>query len=446
MLGDANHELRDFDQASLHYQNAMQALGYRLPSTRAQLAKGIVANALRQAIHRFVLAPRPNAAAVDKQRVSHIYERLSEQYFYRNDSLRLLHGTLASLNLAERCGSTAETISGYNGLALGLGMSGMKGAARFYSRCAFQLARERGGKPEVARANLVASVLAAGLGEKDHAQAFSLEAAAAFRELGDQARLQNVLVGQVFECLIHSDIARAESLLNELSGPDLKDASDTIRAWRLCARAIIDSIKGIADTALLLELRSVAEGKHAPADRLLCFGVLASAHERRGDSEAAREAAERGFDMLQSCRVVWAAYGPFGAAGVVGTLVAHWERAARARSSDADLETKARQACGLLYGAARTSPVCRPAALLLRGSMSFLSGRKQRARRDWRRAVSCAESLDMQYFAGLAWYQIGKSSAQEDPLRDLALSRAEKAFQVVGAIADLARVRMSSTD
>ena len=40
-LGHANHELRDFDQASLHYQNAMQALGHRLPTTRTQLAKAL---------------------------------------------------------------------------------------------------------------------------------------------------------------------------------------------------------------------------------------------------------------------------------------------------------------------------------------------------------------------------------------------------------------------
>jgi class 3 adenylate cyclase/tetratricopeptide (TPR) repeat protein len=448
-LGDAYHELRDYDAASRHYEDALRLLGRRVPATTTEIVRNLLGNVAWQVGSRIrgaSLRPAPAPEREELRQAAHVYERLSEEYFYRNDSLRLLHGTLASLNLAERCGSTAETISGYNGLALGLGMSGMKGAARFYSRRAFQLARERGGKPEVARANLVAGVLASGLGEGDRAQTFALEAAAAFREIGDQARLQNVLVGLVFEYLIHSDIARAEGLLNELSGPDLKDASDTIRAWRLCARAIIDTIKGVADTALLLELRSVAEGKHAPADRLLCFGVLASAHERRGDYAAALEAAERGFEVLQSCRVVWAAYGPYGAAGVVGTLVAQWERAARARSSVAGLEATARRACGLLYGAARTSPVCRPAALLLRGSMSFLSGRKQRARRDWRRAVSCAESLDMQYFAGLAWCQIGKSSAQEDPLRDLALVRAEKAFQVVGASADLARVRMSLTD
>jgi class 3 adenylate cyclase/tetratricopeptide (TPR) repeat protein len=448
-FGDAHHELRDYETASRHYEDALRLLGRRAPATKSQIVQNLLGDVAWQICSRILgasLRPASDAQREELRQAAHVYERLSEEYFYRNDSLHLLHGTLASLNLAERCGSTAETISGYNGLALGLGMSGMKGAARFYSRRAFQLARERGGKPEVARANLVAGVLASGLGEGDHAKTFALEAAAAFRELGDQARLQNTLVGLVFEYLIHSDLARAESLLNELSGSDLKEASDTIRAWRLCARAIIDTIKGSADPALLLELRSVVDGKHAPADRLLCFGVLASAYERRGDSEAALEAAERGFDVLEGCRVVWAAYGLYGAAGVVGALIAHWERGARARSSDAELEAKARRACDLLYGAARTSPVCRPAALLLRGSASFLSGNIQRARRDWRRAVSCAESLDMQYFAGLAWFQIGESSAQKDPLRDFALSRAEKAFHVAGAITDLARVRVSLID
>ncbi len=448
-FGDAYHELRDYDAASRHYEDALTLLDRRVPATTAQMVWNLLGNVAWQIGSRIRGASLRPAAAAEREELrqaAHVYERLAEEYFYQNDSLRLLHGTLASLNLAERCGSTAETISGYNGLALGLGMSGMKGPARFYSRRAFQLAQERGGKPEVARANLVAGVLASGLGGGDHAEAFALEAAALFREIGDQARLQNALVGLVFEYLIHSDLARAENLLNELWGPDLKEVSDTLRAWRLCARAIIDTIKGGADTALLLELRSVADGKHAPADRLLCFGVLASAYERRGDSEAALEAAERGFDVLEGCRVVWAAYGLYGAAGVVGALIAHWERGTRARSSDAELEAKARRACDLLYGAARTSPVCRPAALLLRGSASFLSGNIQRARRDWRRAVSCAESLDMQYFAGLAWCQIGESSAQKDPLRDLALSRAEKAFHVAGAITDLARVRMSLID
>ena len=444
-LGDAHHELREYEKASEHYESALVHLGLRTPATHAQTVRSLLSNAAQQAVSR-IWGPAPLAAEtrVDMQRAAHVYERLSEEYFYLNDTLRILHGTLASLNLAERSGSTAETISGYNGLALGLGMSGLPGPARFYSRKAFALARDRGGKPEVARANLVAGVLASGLGERQLARALSIEAAALFRELGDQARLQNVLVGMTFEHMMHSDIASAEHTLGELAGPDYRDANDTIRAWRLCARVAIDTIRGEIDQAALSELLSVAEAKHAPADRLLCLGVLASAHERRGGRELASAFARRGFDVLQSCRVVWSAYGVYGATGVVGTLVADWERAAATRSYDRAAEAKAHVASRMFYRAARASPMCRPAALIYRGSTFFLSGQIKRAVNYWRGAVHCAEDLHMEYFLGLAWFQIAKSSVGNDAARELALSRAERAFEAVGATVDLSNVRLAS--
>jgi adenylate cyclase len=446
-LGDAHHELRVYEKASEHYEHALIHLGFGVPATQTQTVRSLLGNAVQQAAFR-MRGPLPLAAdpqtRIDMQWAAHIYERLSEEYFYLNDALRILHGTLASLNLAERSGSTAETISGYNGLALGLAMSGLPGLARFYSGKAFAIARKRGGKPEIARANLVGSVLASGLGERERAHALSLEAAASFRELGDQARLQNVLVGMAFEHMMHSDIASAEDKLNELAGPDYRDANNTIRAWRLCARAVIDTVRGEIDEATLSELSSVTDAKHAPADRLLCLGVLASAHERRGECELARAFAERGFDVLRRCRVVWSAYGVYGAAGVVGNLVADWERAVAARSSDSAAQTKARAASRMFYRAARSSPLCRPAALLYRGSTFFLDGKKRRAMKNWRGAVHCADDLHMQYFLGLAWLQIAKSSERTDPARELAFARAKQAFQAVGATVDLSNSRLAS--
>jgi class 3 adenylate cyclase/tetratricopeptide (TPR) repeat protein len=444
ILGDACHELRNYEEASRHYADALWLLGRAPPASTAKTVRSLLVNAAWQAGSRIrgtTIRSALSAQSEAARRAAHVYERLAEEYFYLNDPLRLLHGTLASVNLAERSGSVPEVISGYNGLALGLGMSGLTRASRFYSDRAFRLARERGGKPEIARANLVAGTLASGLGQRSLAQSYGIEAAAGFRELGDRPRLQNVLAGLVFEHLIHGDVKNAESLLDEISLPDLNDTSDTVRAWHLCARAVIGTTRSEADAALLSDLRSVASGPHAFADRLLCFGILASAHERRGELRLGLEAAERGFDLLQNCRVVWAAYGTYGAAGVVGTLLAHWERASRAGFPDSGGQAKSRRGCSLLYRAARTSPVCRPAALLMRGTMSLLSGRTHHARRDWHRAVVCAEKLDMPYFAGLAWRKIGKSIELDDPARALALAQAGRAFQAVGAVADLADVQ-----
>jgi adenylate cyclase len=444
MLGDANHELRDFDQASVHYQNAMQALGYRLPSTRAQLAKGVAANALRQAMHRFVHAPRPNAAAVDKQRVAHIYERLSEEYFYRNDPLLVLHGTLASLNLAEQSGAIAETISGYNGLALGLGMAGMAGVARQYSQRASRLAEEKGDLPEVARAHLVAGVLTCGLGDWTATQHSARKSALLFRQLGDRVRLANSYGLGVFEALLRCDITRAQAALNDLeeiiaANPDV---SAEINAWRLCARICVDGIRGSVAQTALDELREVARGGQTPANLLLCKGVMSGGYLQIGDLAAAKESAREGAAVLQQCSVVWAAFGVFGAGGATQTLIALWERAVRERWNDRiPLEQAAQQAMFRFLRLSARSPVCRPWAYFLRGRAASLAGDQTAARHHWHQAVRAGQLLGMLHVVGLACLEIGASSPKEDRIRTDYLARAQTIFAALGVSGDLARVR-----
>lgn len=444
MLGDANHELRDFDQASLHYKNAMQALGYRLPSTRAQLAKGIVANAVRQAMHRFILAPRPNAAAVDKQRLAHIYERLSEEYFFRNDPLLVLHGTLASLNLAEQSGAIAETISGYNGLALGLGMAGMTKIARQYSQRAFRLAEEKGELPEVARAHLVAGVMTCGLGDWVATRRSAQKAASVFRQLGDRVRLANSYGLAVFEALLRCDITTANAALNDLeeiiaANPDV---SSEMHAWRLCARICVDGAVGPVAQPALDELREVSRASQTPANLLLCKGIMSSGYLQIGDVAAAKESAREGAALLQQCSVIWAAFGVFGAGGATQTLLALWERAAREQWDDlVPLQAIARQALLTFLRLSRRSPVCRPWALLLHGRAAFLTSNQSAARKHLNHAMEVAQQLGMPYVVGLACLEIGASSLREDRARKDYLMRARNIFATLGVSNDLTRVQ-----
>lgn len=444
MLGDANHELRDFDQASLHYQNAMQALGHRLPTTRMQLAKGVVANALRQAMHRLVLPPRPNVAALDKQRLAHIYERLSEEYFFRNDPLLVLHGTLASLNLAEQSGAIAETISGYNGLALGLGMAGMAGVARQYSQRAFRLAEEKGELPEVARAHLVAGVMTCGLGDWNATQRSAQRAASVFRQLGDRVRLANSFGLAVFEALLRCDITGASAALNDLeeiiaANPDV---SAEIHAWRLCARICIDGVMGSVAQPALDELREMSRASQTPANLLLCKGVMSSGYLQVENVAAAKESAREGAALLQQCSVVWAAFGVLGAGGTTQTLIALWERATREQWDDqVPLQEIAQQAMLTFSQLSRRSPVCRPWALLLRGRTAFLTGDQMAARQHLSQAMKVAQQLGMPYVVGLACLEIGASSPKGDRTRNDFLMRARNIFTTLGVINDLTRVQ-----
>jgi hypothetical protein len=100
-------------------------------------------------------------------------------------------------------------------------------------------------------------------------------------------------------------------------------------------------------------------------------------------------------------------------------------------------------ACKYARRAARTSPVCQPQLLLLRGRVAFLSGRRRRARRMWAKAASTAEKLQMRREHGLALYEMGRVSRSSDPDRNSCLSRAATIFEAIGASADFAAARQA---
>jgi class 3 adenylate cyclase/tetratricopeptide (TPR) repeat protein len=444
ILGDAYHELSDYGEASTHYARAMLLLSQHLPKNATERIIDLLGHAARQLKFRLV-QNHPETLIADTrvsfQTAAHVYERLSEEYFFLNDSLALLHGTLASLNFAERAGSTAETINGFNALALGLGMSGLVSTAHFYSRRALHLAEQRGNLPDLARAELVAGVLAYGLAKWDLVDHRIERATTLYRTLGDRARWQAARTISVFVAILRGTIGRADDLLSDLAATISTDSSTQVRAWNLSSRVLISTMRGNTDSSELKELRALAAGKLALADQLLCLGIVASAYLQRQEMPIALEAAERGLAVLTESKIVWGGY-VYGAAGVADVLLAHCALSAvNGRSVDAKAFENARAACRLISRVARTSPVCRPCALLLRGRMSLLSGRTAKARRAWHAATSVAESLQMPREWGLALYEIGKSTAPSDPSRSANLARAAEIFEGSGIAADLKMAR-----
>ena len=114
ILGDAYHELSDYDNSAEHYARAMKLLGRRLPASKAGKVGALAFNGSTQLLSRIFPSKARHLGESkrrDIQLMSHIYEFLSEQYFFQNDSLAVLNGTLASLNLAEQSGAAPETNS-----------------------------------------------------------------------------------------------------------------------------------------------------------------------------------------------------------------------------------------------------------------------------------------------------------------------------------------------
>jgi hypothetical protein len=128
---------------------------------------------------------------------------------------------------------------------------------------------------------------------------------------------------------------------------------------------------------------------------------------------------------------------------VTDVLLARWAMADQTKSSDPRIRKQALSACKHAVRVTRTSPVGKPFTLLLKGRVAYLSGDSARARREWQRAAAAAERLQMRREVGLALYDIGRTTAPDDPDRPTYLARAAEIFEMLGASAALADVRQA---
>jgi class 3 adenylate cyclase/tetratricopeptide (TPR) repeat protein len=441
ILGDAYHELSDYSNSSEHYGRAMRLLGHRLPDSKFAKLAALMQNLATQL--SLWLFPRTRAyrseqESADVERVSHIYEYLSEQYFFQNDSLAVLNGTLASLNLAEQCGAARETIRGYSALALGMGMSGLVGIACAYGSRATQLADQHGTLPEIARVQLVLGVLDYGLGKWESAERGAEQARQLYERLGDRKRAHNCETMAIFISLLRGEISRADSRLKELLTKISDDSPPQVRAWSLSAGVLIDHSLARGDAARLEELRSLVGNNLIRTDQLLCVGTCALGYSELADADRALELAESGLAILRECGVVWGGY-VYGAAGIADVLLNHWQRGSGA--VPASIQNQARQACRELSRLARSSPLCRPYDFLMKGRLLLLTGQRSKALDCWKRAATAAELLQMPRERARALYEIGKALNETASDRTGHLEQAAAIFERLGAVRELAELR-----
>ena len=443
--GDAYNELANYHQSLPHYERALLLGGHKIARNGRERAAGLLRNLTSQGWRR--AAPsrfaQPRVANTDAaRRAAHIRERLAERHFFRNESAAVLDETLAAVNLAEGGGAVMEMMSGYSALALGLGMSGLSGLARFYQRRAIELAERFDPAPESARAFMLASVLGFGTGDWAFAMQSALRSLTMYRQLGDHARALTPLTILASVHVMRGELEEADRVVAESSDAKIFQSTAQGQAWRLTARVMVAAIRGCVEADDIRQLMEVVDANLTRADRLLCLGTAASGYLRRGDMSNALAVAERGLDELRETGIIWGNY-VYGVAGVIEVFLAGWAMGGDSPALGADARAKAILACKYARRAARTSPVCQPQLLLLRGRVAFLSGRRRRARRMWAKAAGTAEKLQMRREHGLALYEIGRVSRSSDPDRNSCLSRAATIFEAIGADADFAAARQA---
>ena len=443
ILGDANNELADYEEAFLHYARAMELMKETSPRWRSGRLARVVTNVALQVRLR-LWNPRPDTySTMDRwklQRTAHIRERLAERHFFLNESLAVLDETLSALNLAERGGAATETISGYSALGLGLGMSGLRRVGRYYCARALRVADEMGNLPVIARAHLLAAVFGYGMGEWEFTERSARHALKLYRQLGDRSRWHAPLTILAFSSILRGDLSTAGQLLSELETMISAESTYQAKAWQAAAIVLFNLMSNMTEADQLRRLNALTQARLVRADRLLCLGILSSAFLQRQQPREAFDAAERGLAVLREVDVVWGSY-VYGVVGIAEVLLARWAEEKDRGDVGSYARSQALLACRHAARATRMSPVCRPQALLILGRAELLSGRPVKAQRLWRDAAQAAKKLQMPRELGLALYEIGRTKSHDDPERLSNLVKAADIFEGVGVQPDLAAVR-----
>ncbi len=170
---------------------------------------------------------------------------------------------------------------------------------------------------------------------------------------------------------------------------------------------------------------------------LATHGLLAAAQLRRGDQQAAWEAAEQGMQLIRAMRAPASYYMLGGYHGVAAAYLGLWEAANHDHGPL--LAQRARAACRALRHFARILPLGAPAAAICAGRAAWLAGRRRAAIKAWKAALKAAARLRMPYEEGLAHLELARHLAAAHPDRPTHLARARKIFAAVGARFDLER-------
>ncbi len=387
---DACQGLARFDEAGLHFRACASLAGLPIPeSPPAVVASLVVAIVSRLASRGGWLRSYLSLEAIERDRLAaHVYMRLAEHAYFINDSLALMQRTLASLNHAERCGSSLERTVGYGGLAVGLGVAGLAGPAKSNAERAVLLATGSGGGHELGLAHLMATVALFPAGNWRQTADHAASGARQFEVVGDEFRRQSCTVLLAYAQLAQGERAATRETLSRVPDASADIETASVRAWTASCRAVLDLVSGEAPLESIAVLTASLSDLLGRADRLVCLGPLAEAHLAVGCHEKALECVSEAIEILRT---------ESPATGISYVSLPRLVDCSLAlgKTHWAELALKSALA---FAGKAR---IARPHVRYVAGRLAAHAGRFDRARSHWRIGLAEAEAIGMPYEAAL---------------------------------------------
>ena len=287
-LGEAYLGLGRTSDGRTHLSRALALLGAPLPTTKRQLPGRLLQQLAVQIAHRILPAKtvrRQGQLREESLEASRIYLRLTEVFWFANDTPALGHAGLRALNSAERAGPSPELARAYAMLCLAAGSIPIHPLARNYSRRALEVARITDPLGSLAYVRFTTSVYRIGTARWDEAREALDEAEATFERLGDLRLLGDTRTAQGMLGIYRGHFEAAGALFTKLYDHAVRYESLQHQVWASLGKAASELRRGRpAEAAHVLERVLELLVEHPdPAEQIQAYGLLACARWRQGE-------------------------------------------------------------------------------------------------------------------------------------------------------------------
>lgn len=447
-LGEAYANAAQNAPGRAHLEQGLALLGQPAPASPVQTALSLIGQLGRQFLHRlwpryFIGRARPDQRATLLE-AARTYERLTEVYYFANETLLALDASIRSLNLAEAAGPSPELARAYAPVGAILGFIPLHGLAQRYCQRALEMARPLNDLSARAWVAMVTGVYYAGLGHWATARGLLDEVLEISARLGDRRRRDDGYTNLVMVHYFQGEFALALEVAERFHASALSRGDVDNQAWALmeqiyCALALD---KAEVVNAAAEQLQTLYSDQARIVDeplKISLYGALAMAHLRAGRLAEAQQSAAQA-DQLIARSTPNSYHALLGYSSVAEVAITLWEaeRAGPNPPARSAHQAAAQRAVKALHRFAGTFPIGWPRAWLWQGRYEWLAGKPAAAQQAWRKCLSSAEKLMMPYAAALAHVALGRHAATDEAERQQHLHRAQAVFTQLGASHDLA--------
>jgi hypothetical protein len=435
-LGEAYVNRSNYAEGRRHLEAGLALLNQPMPATMPGHVADLFGQVLRQLFHR--LWPARSLGRLANQRgtllaASRACERLTEVYYFANETVPSLVGALRTLNLAEAAGPSPELARGYAAVGALMGFIPLHRIAEAYLNRALETVQDAGSLPARAFVSLAVGFYYAGVGHWARAQQHFEKVVEISEHLGDRRRWDDGLSNLMYVSHFRGDFAHGTGVADDLYTQAVRRDESRIQAVGLQGEA-----NGLLHMGRLDEARTcleksqalLAEGTEIVDEslKLELYGLLSIAYLRQSAYPQALETTGQLVEL--TAESFPSNYGTFlGYASPAEVTLTLWE----AEYPEPGLDELARTACKTLRSFARVFPIGQPRAQLWQGQYDWLAGNPARAQKAWQASLAAAERLSMPYDQGLAHYEIGRHLEGEESARRAHLTRACDLFAEQGA-------------